>query len=192
MASNSDSTVNDLAIVGGFVAGVGAYFVGYLVTYLWKAQDIREALGPINVIAEFFGAEPVPGWKVVGWLYYSAHFVATEVNLGLIGPRYVDLIQGGEGNLELLYLVPPLVLFVAGFLLTIQRNDLSTHFDAIKIGGTVTLGYFICAVIGLFLFRVNGNGPDMVPALLLAGVIYPMLFGAVGGMAGQFHGDNRS
>ena len=35
-------------------------------------------------------------------------------------------------------------------------------------------------VIGVFAFRVGGSGPELVPSLLLAGIVYPVVFGAIG------------
>ena len=46
----------------------------------------------------------------------------------------------------------------------------------------MTLGDLPLALLGHFLFAYDGSiAPDLVTALLLAGLAYPLVFGAVGG-----------
>ena len=183
-SSRSTKTGPSLPVVSGAVAGIGAYLVGYLVTYVWKAQAVQESLGPINSVAEFFGSDPIPAWKIVGWLYYSGHLVDAKLDFGPTGPRFVNLVQEGSGNLELLYLLPPLVLLGAGAAVAVRHADV-TQSEAMKSGATVTTGYLVSAIVGAVLFQVEGNGPDVVPAILLAGAVYPLVFASLGGVAGH-------
>lgn len=168
------------SVWSGGIAGVAAYLLGYVVTYAWKAGDYRDALETIGPIVEFLGGETPGAWRVVGWLYYSAHYVETTVDLG-VRTVYVNLVQEGSGNLELLYLLPPLILVAAGYV--VGRNvEYDDVLDAAKTGAWVTLGYLPLVALGAVLFQSGGSGPDLVPSLLLAGLLYPVVFGAVGGV----------
>lgn len=171
------------SVLYGSLAGLGSFIVGYLLTYLWRGRDIEQSLEPIEAVLDLFQAEPVGTWRVVGWLFYSAHFVDTQVSATL-GPvettMYLDLIREGSGTLELLYLVPPLALLAAGFLVA-TVFDVDDAVDGAKSGATVTIGYFVLVVAGLVLFSYGGTRPDPVPAVLVAGLVYPVVFGAAGG-----------
>ena len=60
--------------------------------------------------------------------------------------------------------------------------------SAARNGAAVMLGYLPLSVIGAVLFAVSVGdataGPDLVTAVLLAGMVYPLVFGAVGGLVG--------
>jgi hypothetical protein len=51
----------------------------------------------------------------------------------------------------------------------------------------VVAGYLPLAVVGVFAFTVSiesaSAAPDLAPAVLLAGVVYPLVFGTLGGAA---------
>lgn len=180
MATTQRSKV---VVLYGFLTGLSSFVVGYAITYLWRGRDIERSLQPIETALNLFQAEPIGTWRVVGWLFYSAHFVDTRVSATL-GPvettMYIDLVREGSGNLELLYLVPPLLLIVAGFLLVtyLEVEDVT---EGAKFGATVTIGYFLVVVLGLGIFAYDGTRPDPVPAVVVAGVFYPIVFGAAGG-----------
>ncbi|MFC6613978.1 transporter [Halopenitus salinus] len=163
----------------GALGGVAAYAIGYLLAYLWKAGEYRETMGRIGPIADLFGVETPEPWRLVGWLFYNAHAVAAYVDVGLAS-SYVDLIARGEGPLEILYLVPPLTLAAAGFLVARRAGPSSSLVETVRLGPAVAIGYLPLVVIGVFAFRVGGSGPELVPSLLLAGIVYPVVFGAIG------------
>lgn len=169
-----------LPVVNGALGGAGAYLLGYVITYLWKAQEYRDAFARIQPLVEVFGGETPAPWKIIGWLYYSAHFVESRVAVGPV-TAYVDLVAQGEGSLEVLYVVPPLLLLVAGFLVARRTGDRETLVDGAQAGALVVGGYLVLVLIGVFAFQVSGSGPDLVPSLLLAGLVYPLVFGAIGG-----------
>lgn len=164
--------------VGG-IGGFAAFVAGYLVTYLYRGRQVREALGGINALAEFLGANPVPPWKIVGWLYFNAHLVDVRVQVGPIGPRFVNMIQASESEPILLYAIPPVVLLVAGILL-VYRSEPTDLRDGMGLVASIAAGYLVAAGGSVFLFGVGESGPDVVPAILLAGVIYPVVFAGLG------------
>ncbi|MFW6153562.1 MAG: transporter [Halobacteriota archaeon] len=172
--------------IAGFVGGIAAFIVGYAITYLWRGRSIERTIQPIEVVLDLLQAEPIGAWRVVGWLYYSAHFVDTRIT-ARFGPGqatfYVDLVREGGGNLELLYLVPVVALLLAGLLVAWSARPDSLGEGAVA-GATVALGYLVAVVVGLVVFAHAGNRPDPMPAILVAGVLYPVVFGGVGGAIG--------
>ena len=177
------------ARTGGTAAAAGAvaYLVGYLVTYVTQQGVVEERLRGFNVVAELFGGDPIPVWKAVGWLFYNAHLVETRVP-GFGGPRTVNFIAETEaGSVPVLYLLPPVVLLGAGAAVAlvagVDAPDAGTG-----AGLLVAVGYLPLAVVGALLVGYPiGDGqvaPDLVTAVALAGVVYPAVFGAIGGGVG--------
>jgi len=175
----STDALDNLPIGRGAAAGVGAYLLGYLVTYLLHGSSIRDAF--VTGVIEFFAGDPV-AWKLVGWLFYNAHGVAATVP-GLFGESTVNFVAGsGEPALTALYAVVALAVVGAGAATGLGTESLA---EGAQAGATVVLGYLPLAVVGAFLFRVGGDdavaGPTLVTAILLAGLFYPLVLGAVGG-----------
>lgn len=173
--------------VAGAISGIGAFILGYVITYLWRGRDIEQLLQPIEFLLDLFQAEPIGTWRAVGWLYYSAHFVDTRIT-AQFGPGeatfYVDMVREGSGNLELLYLVPIILLLLAGLAVAMTARSESPVEGAVA-GATVAVGYLPVIAIGLVLFAYNGIRPDPIPAIFVAGVLYPLVFGALGGAIGS-------
>lgn len=169
--------------IGGLLAGLAAFVLGYAVTFAWHGNAIEERLRPIDQLLSLFQAEPIGAWRVVGWLFYSAHFVDIRASFGF-GPieseLTVNLIAEGAGSLEFLYLVPPLLLVLGGGLLARWAAAVTLRNGAIA-GTAIAIGYVAAAVVGLFVFQYGGVRPDPTVAILVAGLGYPILFGAVGG-----------
>jgi hypothetical protein len=172
-------------IVGGAAAGAAAYLLGYLFAYVTQQSAVENQLAGFNLFADLFGGDPIPTWKAIGWVFYNGHFVDTQVPSLVGGSQLTNLIsQADDGSLTLLFVVPPVLLTVAG--LAASRVAGATEpIDGAKAGAFVLAGYLPLAVLGAFLFRYSvGDGtvaPDLVTAALLAGAVYPAVFGAVGG-----------
>lgn len=171
----------------GAASGAGAYVLGYLLVYLTQRGSVEERLSAFNVVTDLLGGDPIPPWQAVGWLYYNAHFVATRLP-GIGGPTTRNFIANADdGALTLLYLVPPLLLLGAGYAVATLSDA-----DAPDVGGVAgalaVAGYLPLAVLGIVLFSYGtGDGsiaPDAITAVLLAGVVYPVVFGALGGALG--------
>lgn len=179
----SDSALLEkLPLATGAGAGAGAYLLGYLITYLWTSGSMEERLSGYNFLAELFGGETVTVWQGVGWVFYNAHFVATRITSGFGGTRSVNFIAESDGNgMVLLYLVP-IVLLVAAGLVVARLDGADEPADAAAAGVTVVVGYLPLAILGRFLFQYDGSvAPDIVTAVLLAGAVYPLVLGAIGG-----------
>ncbi|WP_232686121.1 transporter [Halobacterium zhouii] len=177
-------TSTGTAGIGAF-AGTVTYLFGYLVTHLWQAANVRESLDAYNFVVELFGGTGIPIWKAVGWLFYNAHFVPfTYPEDG--GRASANFIAGGDAP-ALLYLLPPILLAVAGFVLARAANARSAD-TGLRAGAGVVIGYLVFTVLGVFLFQ-HGSGaesihPHYALAPLLAGIVYPVVFGGIGGALG--------
>ncbi|MGM0399342.1 MAG: hypothetical protein ACQEQY_10170, partial [Halobacteriota archaeon] len=175
------------SIITGSVGGVAAWLFGYAFTYAIVAPDIRESA--LNRLIEAFEGAPAT-YEMVGWVFYNAHFVDVVFSdIPLFGSRSATFVGGEDGFTTLLYVVPPALLLAAGLAMArYQRADTPTA--GVWNGVTVLPGYLLLAIAGAFLFEVNsiaGNGaPDLVPAVVVAGIVYPLLFASVGGALGGF------
>lgn len=174
-------SLDDKPVVQGAVAGIGAWLLGYVLTYLLVATDIESS--PLNRLIEAFGGESAT-YELVGWVFYNAHLVdITYTNLGLLSPA--PNFVGGDGFTPFLYVVPPALLFVAG--LAVGRSaGVSDPMDGAVAGVLVTPVYLVLAVVGAFVVTVSvgdaSGGPDVVQALLIAGIVYPAVCSGLGGV----------
>ena len=178
----SSNRTSDLPFVGGAGVGIVTWIVGYVLTYLVVAPDIRDS--SINRLVEAFGGAPAT-YEMVGWVFFNAHFVDVDAPSLIGGAGSANLIsQADGGSLSLLFVLPPLLLIVAGVVAG-RAADASDPDGGARAGAFVLAGYLPLAVVGAFLFRYTvGDGsvaPTLVTAVLLAGVVYPVVFGAIGG-----------
>jgi len=178
----------------GAAVGFGAYLLGYLVTFLFTRIDGVDS-------------GEIAGWKFAGMIFYGGHTVDAEFTATVEGASETDRFDlfgsSGPESLgstvpELLYFaVPVAVLVAAGYLLYARVDWRLSVAEAAAVGATPTVGYLAAAVLGTFLFEsassgsllgVSGSatlGPNLVPAVLLAGLLYPLVCGAVGGALGS-------
>lgn len=187
MSTNVDA--DDLPLVEAGAAGVLAWTLGYVFTYLLVGSDVRES--GMNRFIEAFEGEPAT-YELVGWAFYNAHFVDIVYSgfAGSVLPG--NYISGEDGFTPLLYVIPPLLLVAAG--LAVGRYHGATDVNGGAVAGALVLpGYLVLAVAGAVLFQVSAAGttgrPDILPAVFLAGVVYPGVFGALGGVVAAYTAD---
>ncbi len=179
--SQSDSRLQNVPLVQGSVAGLLTWVLGYLFTYLIAGDELRNS--EINQFLEFIGEEPAT-FEMVGWVFYNAHFVDTVFeNVPFFGSE--AFIGGEDGFSLLLYVIPPLLLIGAG--LAVARYSAARNANEGAIAGlSIVPGYLLLSIAGVFLFEVTvGNAsvaPDLVAGIFLAGLVFPALFGAIGGV----------
>jgi len=169
---STDSFADRVPFGPGAVAGIAAWLLGYLFTYVITAPEVRDS--PARQAFEFFAGD-LPTWKVVGWVFFNAQFVTTNFDAPLFGGAR-SFVGGDGGFALLLYVIPPLLLLGAG--LAVGRA-VGTE-DAASAGLAVVPGYFVLSLVGVFLFAIDSAGPNPITGLLLAGVVYPAVFGTVG------------
>lgn len=187
---SSNRLDGDTVVTGGAIGGA-VYVLGYLVVYVTQSGSVADRLSGYNFLADLFGGDPIPVWKGVGWLFYNAHAVETVIP-GFGGRRTENFIAtADDGSLTWLYVLPPLLLLAAGY--AVARYDMvGSPSDGAIRGAAVTVGYLPLALVGAFVFRATvGDGtvaPDPITAVALAGLLYPIVAGGVGGALAGFLG----
>lgn len=179
MSSNIDA--DSLPLVPGALAGVASWVLGYLLTYLLVSSDLRES--GLNQFAQAFGDGDAT-YELVGWVFFNSHFADTVIDAGFFGTSTANFVGGEDGFTALLYVIPPALLIAAGLAIARYRGATDVNDGAIT-GALVVPGYLVLSIIGTFLFRVEAGGasgqPDLLPTILLAGIVFPVVFGAIGG-----------
>jgi hypothetical protein len=176
-----DVDAEELPFAVGAAGGAGAWALGYLFTYLLAGTEVRES--PLNQFLEAFG-DGGAVYEVVGWVFFNAHLVETVIDVGFFGSGARNFVGGEDGFTALLFLVPPLLLVAGGLAVGRAGGVTDTTRGAIA-GALVTPGYLVGSVAGAVLFAVEVGGasgrPDPLVAVLVAGLLYPVVFGALGG-----------
>ncbi|MFC6716190.1 hypothetical protein ACFQGT_08225 [Natrialbaceae archaeon GCM10025810] len=173
------------SIALGSVASLVTWVLGYAATYVIVAPDVRES--GLHRALEAFGGEPAT-YEVVGWVFYNAHFVDTVFrDVPILGTETSSYVGGDGGFTAALYAIPIALLFVAGLGLARYRGATDWR-DGVPIAASVLPGYLLASIAGVFLVEVSIGGatgaPDLLPAVVLAGVCYPLVFGGAGGVVG--------
>ncbi|WP_290815957.1 hypothetical protein [Halovivax sp.] len=171
------------AVAASAGAGVLAAAVGYALSYLLVGSEASENF------------ERVAEWKGVAWYHYSAHLVDVEAGGsigGFSGTTTVNVIaESGSASAQLLYLVPPVVLALTGAVLArrLGARDLG---DAVAAAAPVAVGYGLVMGLGALVAEAGGEAtvigvevggsmaPQLIPAIVLAGVLYPLVFATAG------------
>ena len=172
--------------VSGVIGGVLAFAVGFLL--------VRHMvlLGPTPESAYEAG-----NTTVSGWFYYNAQMVPLTERASIFGETMsasgYDLItdESTSNYLEFLYLIPPFVLILFGALTAASYGKTRTPIFAALNGASIAFGYLPAVIAGVFLFSatdvsfgVRGTlRPDVWQSLIIAGVVYPGIFGGIGGLA---------
>lgn len=186
------SVLDDVPWKAALVVGIGAFVLGFvLVTGLVVVEGVLDD----SLTGETDGTDGSQGegpglLTVLGWLYFGTQFVDLDVST-VFGSMSIDMF--GELMNEAVIpaavwrLVPVVVLIGAGYLLASRvLPATATEEDGAKIGATVTAGYLLAVVVGTQLFEFSGEegtsiGVEFGSAVLLSGILYPILLGALGG-----------
>lgn len=213
-SSTTDSLLDSATLIQGALFGAVAYLAGYVITYVLVAVDDdlgREVVSSDGFLRDgatelgFGGLDPT-ATEFAGWIFYNAHFVdivqyseATSADesgeLGVEQSSNVLADAATQLPAVVYYVVPVLVVTAAGFVLA-RRVDPPQLSDSITAGATLALGYLPLAVLGRFLFEVSDTvtisnvrfsvsmAPDLQLAVVVAGLVVPILFGAIGAALG--------
>jgi len=175
-------SITPRSIATGSLVGTLPWFLGYAITYLLVAPNLRDS--PLNRIIETLDGAPATH-ELVGWVFYNAHFVDVVLDIPILGSQTTAYIGGDTGFTPALYLVPVVLLVVAGAL--ISRQQAATDPAAGGFAGVSVLpGYLVLTVIGGLVFEITvggaTGGPDLTAAIILAGVLYPAVCAGLGGI----------
>lgn len=188
--------------------GAAAYVVGYVIFYVLEAsrafQDFQEGFEMgAGTTFEQIGIDPPSTFEVVGWLFYLAHNAGMKVTVSAMGQtRSLRMNPGLGGEKTYLLLIPPAILVATGYLVASREGSPGDSLPA--IGASITVGYLMLSVVGVFAFRwsatVSGGfgqeatltmGPELLPGAFVIGVVYPVIFGGVGGDIAQVQSTDR-
>jgi hypothetical protein len=184
-----DTDTDGLPLVEGAIAGAGAWIAGYVLTAVIvfvRIEDTR--LGELSREGETGSSA-----DFVGWVFFNSHFVDIVVEADVLGfgaARAVSFI-GGDGFSPLLYVVP-IALLVAAGLAVARSQGVTETADGAVAGALVVPPYLVLCLVGALVFRVSSAGlgasfsgqPELLPAVLLAGLVFPAVFGSLGGIVG--------
>lgn len=182
-------------------AGVLAYLAQYAVAFALLGSRTGTALQSIQIEAAYGDPEAfttfldgtIPAWKAVGWFLHSAHNAKLIAPLPDLGQTLtLNLVARTGGQYQLLYLLPPIVLLVAGFVVARTATTYGARGEQYT-GASVALGYLPCCVAGGLLFSVGTPtiSPSLVTSILYAGVGYPVVFGYLGGLAARWTAESE-
>jgi len=174
-AQQQEQVQGSFPLQQGALFGAGAFIVGYLVTFLWLMIDISSE-------------EMDATFEAAGWLFFNAQFVRIEFD----GPATLDFL-GLNASANVISLpaivftiAVGLILFGAGYLLTTRLLEPGTTTDEGTVyGASIVVGYLPLSFLGALLFEMsylNTEGtPDIFMAVLIAGIVFPAIIGALGG-----------
>ena len=178
-------------LAAGFLPGVLAYGVNYVLIWLYLGIDgatWREVYSHIKVSN--------PMVKFTGQTLYNAQFVGTRFigDAGSVEIRNYVTDASFQQNLTstvpgIIYLVTPiLILIVAGYLFSRYLARPSSRQAAVKVGLGIVPGYLLLSIGGMRFFYLIGlyvgSRPDPLPAILVVGLLYPVLWGEIGAIIG--------
>lgn len=173
----------------GAIFGFASFVVGYIVTLvvvaLGESDDISE-----NLV------------EAAGWIYYNAQFANLQVTASAGGGSrtssfnyltdstlFSESVDAVSVPTVVYHLIPILVLVAAGVALAnyVGARELS---DGAIGGAMLAVGTVLPALLGTVIFSVETAGfgftvtqsPALVPGVLLVGLLYPAVFGAIGGI----------
>lgn len=170
-----------LPLKQGAVYGALSFVVGYLIT------AVVIVIGETEEFTEDM-------LETTGWIYYNAQFadIETTVDGGELGALAEtsfntltdDQIFGLDVPSVVYHLIPVAVLVATGYVLATEVNAQEIT-DGAVAGATLSLGTTVLAVVGTFLFTINEQSlsisPVLIDSVLLVGVVFPVVFGAIGG-----------
>lgn len=169
----------------GAIYGILAFVVGFSLTW------------------HFIGLGTVPRTAyntsettLAGWFYYNAQTVPLTETASFFGEDAsqtgLNLINTGDASPyhKFLYLLPPGTLLFAGVLSAAAWGKTRTLSYAALNGASITVGYIVVIIGGIFFFSATESTfgatgtlrPSFLYSVIVAGLVYPLLFGSIGGL----------
>lgn len=193
------------------MANASAYPPEDVVNYSITESDFPPGAAPA-LNQEFPLSETVNSFSSAGGLFYNAHLVdvvtsgqgsGLEFRSNVLLAKATNASTGfetanTEADIELVgFPIPPAVLFavpvvllaVGGYLVNERSGgSIRTPETAVVSGGAIGLGYLPLVSLGAAMIRFRSprvlvGDIDLVGAILIAGIVYPIVFGGLGGYA---------
>ena len=192
----------------GALWGMSAYLVGFVSNYALMSFYLSNLQSKVAfstetstfVLSELVQEVQVPVWKWASLAFYNSHFIDVIVS-GLPGGlresrQQVNLLTDSGGIFLLLLFITPSILIISGILATRRASKpVELRFDVFGTGKgrffvngglTIFFGYFPLAVLGGIVTSASLDGrvvlhTDLLKSFVVAGMIYPLVFGGIGG-----------
>ncbi len=169
--------------------GVLGFVAGYVATYLLAVGTVRrEGVGFDRL--PMVAADPAGNWQAVGWLFFLAHQVPVSLR-STFGYRQTLTAGQGPAWTPLLWAVPvvPVALVAVVAVVHAPPERLT---GGVARGLGVWPGYALATVAAVVLFGWSTSRDGLsvrvavsaTEAVAYAGVIYPLVGGALGGAVG--------
>lgn len=185
------------AAVGGAAAYVAVFALLALLAIVDSGVDVGD--GDFERLTE------------LGWAFYGSHHVPIETTLvseenpitgrddagGIELTRSDDFFEHASTQLPdvAYYLVPVGILLATGFAIAARFGGRRHPIDDALAGGAIVVGYLPLVAAGALVFEHSGtmtvdelgvtvartSSPAFVDAVVLAGLAFPLVFGAIGG-----------
>ncbi|MFB6271151.1 MAG: hypothetical protein ABEH83_14500 [Halobacterium sp.] len=167
-------TVGDVPVLSGLLNGVLTYVTGFVASVALYSLVGTNALVRVAYSGLSAGAE-------FGFVFYGAHLV--PVTDGTESLNFaLDVASSGE----LFVLVVAVLLASSGYSMG-AKDSLPDATTSTLAGASIALGYLPLAVAGgLYFTGTTGETTlslSLARVVLLAGVLFPVGFGALGGYA---------
>ena len=194
-------------LVRGALIGVGAYVLGYILTFLFVEYEVNTDFSntfstpwqiDLDVIALFLKYPQIAGsdTDLAGWVFYNTHFVEIVVpEKGYETGSATANILLETSNLTIpavvWFLIPVLILVGAGYVTALFADRRTTRTGNAIAGGTIVVGYLPLTGIGILLFTAAygpntsyevSMSPESLLAIGLMGIVYPVVLGGIGGL----------
>ncbi|WP_436934298.1 hypothetical protein [Halovenus marina] len=160
MSGQSNSNIRQ-----GALFGAGAYLLSLVTAILAVTLGAPDEM-------KFY--QDVRGGK----RYIFAQFNIHELNL----------LTGGEVSAGVLLwtVVTAIILLFVGFAVASGVNIGSG--DAFRQGVSITIGYFLVTILAVVYLFIQPYNPDLVDLLIwlvVTGIVYPVVFGGIGGIIAE-------
>lgn len=161
-----------LQVKGGIHIGIVVFGSG--VGFMMGILEVEVDDGSYRTL-EAFAAD-------AGRLFYSSHYFV-DVETGDGDLNYITQFDFGHPAF-LLYFVPVLLLIYGGYFLA-AKSASQEKTGASLAGTSLLIGYFPLVVVGTQVFSwvepSRHLEPVFLDSLVFAGILYPVVFGAIGG-----------
>ena len=184
----------------GLTLGVSAYLLGYLTTLVFVFLD-----------GELLSSSPFSLWDRIGWTFAAAHHVPLKMTSNGQTETVHLLTESTTMNSlnstvpALGYkLLPAVLLAWTGYKLYLRTETGSLDRREIASAGAgVLVGYFPTTVVGWYLASGSNTvnsfaievtvvaGPDLLTSVVVMGIVYPVVCGAVGALIADYRGAER-
>ncbi len=195
--SGSQQTATDsYPLVEGAVLGGAAFALGLVVTFVVSRldDDLSERMDSLSELGTFTGFD-VGTLDAVIWVALEAQFVDIESTFEGGGTSETETVMLlSEASFpELVYTGLVVGTLVATGFLLVRLAGAPSGREALLHGATLVVGYLPLTLVGIFLSRSSQSssalgtttsitvGPDLLVAVLLAGLLFPVVLGALGG-----------